>query len=54
MKKALWGEEFWSDGYFANTVSRFGDENTITRYVKELGIEKEYNVLLKETQLTLF
>lgn len=54
VKKALWGGEFWSDGYYANTVSRFGDESTITKYVKEQGIEKEYTVLHKETQLTLF
>ena len=54
VKRSLWGGEFWSDGYFANTVSRFGDESTITRYVKEQGIEKEYTVLYKETQLTLF
>ncbi len=25
VKKALWGGEFWSDGYFVNTVSKFGD-----------------------------
>ena len=54
VKRSLWGGEFWSDGYFANTVSRFGDESTITRYVKEQGIEKEYIVLYKETQLALF
>ena len=54
IKRSLWGGEFWSDGYFANTVSRFGDESTITRYVKEQGIEKEYTVLYKETQLALF
>ncbi len=26
VKKILWGGEFWSDGYFVNTVSKFGDE----------------------------
>ena len=24
VKKELWGGEFWSDGYFVNTVSKFG------------------------------
>ena len=25
IKKQLWGGEFWSDGYFVNTVSKFGN-----------------------------
>lgn len=54
IRKILWGGEFWSDGYFVNTVSKFGDEETITKYVKEQGKEKEYKVLHKNTQLTLF
>jgi putative transposase len=54
VKQQLWGGEFWTDGYFVNTVSRFGDETTISKYVKEQGLEKEYKVLHKETQLTLF
>ena len=41
VKQPLWGGEFWSDGYFVNTVSKFGDENTITKYVKTQGQEKE-------------
>ena len=54
VKKILWGGEFWTDGYFVNTVSKFGDEDTISKYVREQGIEKEYNCLHKETQLALF
>ena len=54
VKKQLWGGEFWTDGYFVNTVSRFGDETTISKYVKEQGVEKEYKVLHKSTQLALF
>ena len=54
VKRWLWGGEFWTDGYFVNTVSRFGDEATISKYVKEQGVEKEYKVLHKSTQLALF
>lgn len=54
VKKKLWGGEFWTDGYFVNTVSKFGDENTISKYVREQGIEKQYKTLHKEMQLTFF
>jgi len=54
VKKKLWGGEFWSDGYFINTVSKFGDESTISKYVREQGLEKTYKVLHKTNQLTLF
>ena len=54
VRKQLWGGEFWSDGYFVNTVSKFGDENTISQYVKEQGLEAEYKVLHKAKQLSLF
>ena len=54
VKEKLWGGEFWSDGYFINTVSKFGDERTISKYVKEQGLEKTYKVLHRTNQLTLF
>jgi REP element-mobilizing transposase RayT len=31
VKKQLWGGEFWSDGFFVNTVSKFGSEDTISK-----------------------
>ena len=54
VKKQLWGGAFWTSGYFVNTVSKFGDESTISKYVREQGVEKEYTVLHKEKQLKLF
>jgi putative transposase len=53
VKEQLWGGEFWSDGFFVNTVSRFGSEDTISKYVKEQGIEKEYKKL-HDQQISLF
>lgn len=54
VKQQLWGGEFWTDGYFVNSVSKFGDESTISQYVKEQGVEKEYIMLHRDGQLTLF
>src|SRR5260370_30702864 len=39
LKKLLWGGEFWSDGYFASTVGKHGDEEMIGRYVNNQGKE---------------
>ena len=53
VKKQLWGGEFWSDGYFASTVGKHGDENVIQNYVKAQG--KEYSTLYANSQqLSLF
>ena len=37
VKNKLWGGEFWSDGYYASTVGKHGNENTIGDYVKKQG-----------------
>jgi len=52
VKKQLWGGEFWSDGYFASTVGKHGDEGMIARYVKGQG--NEYLKLHRDEQLALF
>ena len=52
VKKQLWGGEFWTDGYFASTVGKHGDEEMIGRYVKHQG--KEYERLHADYQLALF
>jgi len=53
VKKKLWGGEFWSKGYYINTVGRNHGENAIRNYVKSQGKEKEYKNILKNQQ-TLF
>jgi len=52
VKKQLWGGEFWTDGYFATTVGKHGDENTIANYVKKQG--QPYEKLHENRQLKLF
>ncbi len=53
VKKKLWGGEFWSDGYFVSTVGQHGNEETISKYVKNQGKVNEYKQLLVQ-QLSLF
>ena len=52
VKKKLWGGEFWTDGYYASTVGKHGNENTISDYVKKQG--KKYQKLYEDRQLSLF
>ncbi len=52
VKKMLWGGEFWSDGYFASTVGKHGDETMIGDYVKGQG--GTYQKLHSDYQLALF
>jgi REP element-mobilizing transposase RayT len=54
VKTKLWGGEFWTDGFFVNTVSKYGNETSITEYVRDQGLEKDYTVLHKSKQLALF
>ena len=52
VKKKLWGGEFWTDGYFASTVGKHADEQTIGNYVKGQG--QEYQQLHSDHQPGLF
>jgi len=52
VKKKLWGGEFWSDGYFASTVGKHGDEEMISKYVQGQG--GSYQKLHADYQLALF
>ena len=52
VKKKLWGGEFWTDGYFASTVGKHGNEDTISSYVKNQGTE--YKKLHEDRQLSFF
>ena len=52
VKKQLWGGEFGSDGYFASTVGKHGDESMIGNYVKNQG--GYYQKIHNDHQLVLF
>ena len=53
VKRQLWGGEFWTDGYFASTVGKHGNETAIGNYVREQGQEQEYKPLHVDHQLAL-
>jgi len=53
VKDQLWGGEFWTKGYYVNTVGRHGDENTIQAYVQAQGRLDEYEQIHSQ-QLKLF
>ena len=53
VKEQLWGGEFWSKGYYINTVGRHGSEEVIRKYVKEQGTEKNYKQIYSK-QIELF
>jgi putative transposase len=37
VKQYLWGEQFWSDGYFVTRVGAHGNEQTTGKYVRQQG-----------------
>jgi putative transposase len=40
VKKALWGGEFWTDGYYVATVSERANWDTVEKYVQKQGKPK--------------
>ena len=51
VKELLWGGEFWTDGYYMNTVGRYGNEKVIQEYVQKQGGKYEQ---IYRGQLTMF
>ena len=53
IKVKLWGGNFWTSGYYANTVGQYGNEEVIRKYIENQGKEKVYTKVYNG-QLTLF
>ncbi len=51
VKKLLWGGNFWTSGYYVNTVGQYSNFETIQKYVQNQG--KEYRKIYRG-QLKLF
>ena len=52
LKIFLWGRQFWTDGYYINTVGQYGNLAMLENYVKKQGI-KNYQQIHHQT-LSLF
>jgi len=50
----LWGGEFWTDGYFVNTASKFINEDSIRNSVKAQGTGLEFKVLHQSARMDFF
>ena len=54
VKTQLWGGQFWSDGYYINTVGQYANEEVIQRYILEQGSDKNVYKQYHKNQLRLF
>ena len=54
IKQKLWGGNFWTSGYYANTVGQYANEEAIRKYVENQGKPKEMYKKIYSNQLTLF
>jgi putative transposase len=52
VKRFLWGGQFWTDGYYLNTVGQYGNLKMLENYVKNQGLE-HYQQIHQQTP-TLF
>ena len=53
VSEILWGGQFWSDGYYINTVGQYANEEVIKKYLKNQGVEEGYKKL-HSNQLRMF
>jgi len=53
VKQKLWGGQFWSSGYYINTVGQYGNETTIRKYIENQGNKEGYKEFHRN-QLRLF
>jgi len=54
-KEILWGWQFWTNGYYINTVGKFSNEEMMKNYIKNQGNKKDYKKIhFNPNQLKLF
>lgn len=53
VKSKLWGGNFWTSGYYVNTVGQYGKEDVIQKYIQNQGEEKPVYKSFNKNQLQL-
>ena len=53
VKKALWGGEFWSDGYYVSSVGEHANEEVIREYIKKQGKDVNYRQFHKSEPVSI-
>ena len=54
VKQQLWGGQFWSSGYYVNTVGQYANEETIKKYISNQGDDSKNYKSYHKGQLSLF
>lgn len=54
VKSKLWGGNFWTSGYYANTVGQYGNKEVIKKYIENQGKDTVKYQKVYDGQLTLF
>ena len=54
VKNQLWGGNFWTSGYYVNTVGHYGNVDVIQKYIQEQGDAKNVYKKFNKNQLRLF
>ncbi len=53
VKQKLWGGNFWTSGYYVNTVGQYANEDVILKYIQNQGAQKSGYKQLHKDQLSL-
>lgn len=53
VKEKLWGGNFWTSGYYVNTVGQYANEDVILKYIQNQGETKSNYKMLHKNQLSI-
>ena len=53
VKEKLWGGNFWTSGYYVNTVGQYANETVILKYIQNQGETKNSYKMFHKNQLSL-
>ena len=53
VKQKLWGGNFWTAGYYINTVGQYANETVIMKYIQNQGETKSSYKMLHKNQLSI-